>query len=167
MKTSILPSPLRILVAALLTIGSAVPALQASDIDIRSGSYSFSGASQYFSSGTAQSGYYTNLGSGYYQNGSMTSVVKNNSSNRSGTVCLVMWRNDYIGATSGTAMMSRKWGGYSDGTFLGYQTWTCTKAGYRKVVNKYGYASFQALEYVGGGSWAGRDELFFSTYSRW
>jgi hypothetical protein len=157
----------------IITIVAAAIALQigstsASDISIERGSYRFSGRSATFSSANSSPMYRSGMGYGQYQYGSVTATVANKSYNRSGTIVLNLWISSYVGATSGKVVYSNGWGANSGYVFGGGQSWTCTKPGYRKIVNRYGYASLGAHEYSGGTSWPMRDEMYFnSSYGKW
>ena len=153
--------------AVILTLGLASKsACMASVMEVTTAGYSFSGSWNYYSSGGKSNMYQNGLGAGYYRYGYLNGKVINKSANITGTIVCNLWVSDYIGATSGRVTYTAGWGNNSQYRFSGYQSWTCTKYGYRKQLNRYGYSSFGVHEYTG--SWPMRDELdFTSSYGKW
>lgn len=143
-----------------------ITASSAADLRVTSGRYSFSGTHRLYSTAETSNMFRSGLGRAYYQPGSVTATVANRSSYRSGTVVLNLWISSYIGAPTGTVVYSKGWGGNTNFVFNALQSWTCTKAGNRKIINSFGYASLGAHEYTG--SWPMRNELSFTgSYGKW
>lgn len=103
------------------------------------------------------------LGYGKYVNVSVKASVKNYSSNRSGSVALLLGVAPFYGSTTSYVAWSSGWGANASNVFNGYEQWTCTKANYLKYLNRSGYARLTVQEY-GSGGWYSRNS---STTSTW
>ena len=135
-----------------------------SDLSVDSMSYSFSGGFYYKASESYSLKHGSGLGAGNYRYGYLQGKITNHSGNRSGSVVGNLWVSDYVGAAHGGVTFSRNWGGNPSYVFNAYQSWTCTKYGYRKQLNRYGYGSLGVHEYNGG--WPMRDELYGNTWQK-
>ena len=151
----------------LLTLAAtwAVPMAKASDIRIMGAwSFYYSGSYYYKSSGSYSIMYPSGLGAGYYRYGSMTGKLGNYSSYRSGSVAGNLMVANYWGATTAYVTHSAGWGANPSNVFYANQSWTCTRNGYRKKLNRYGYPVFAAYEW-NGSYWANRSRSFGNPYN--
>jgi len=153
-------------ILAITAILGAATFGNSANLDVTSGAYSWSGSFRTMS--TASQCYMkpSGLGYGSYRYGYLRGNIANRSSYRSGSVVGALWVSPYIGASSGWITFAANWGGNPSSVFNAYESWTCTKYGYRKRLNRSGYSSLAAHEYTG--SWPMRDELYFrSSYGSW